>query len=101
MRILFHRLKFGETYKIISPSRLLHEKFGQDLDIKIEGPAGIILGNNFMHRKEEMCRFYVSRLHEIPHSYGEVYLGRIGFNYCLINVSEVDTAGKEVELNGE
>jgi len=97
MRILFHKLKMGVTYRINSPSRLLHEKFGPDLEIKIEGPAISILGKNFMQRGEEICRFYVSRLREIPHSYGEVYLGRIGFNYCLVNVSEVDTAGREVD----
>jgi len=97
MRKLFHKPKRGETYKIISPSRLLHEKFGGDLEINIEGCARKILGENFMERMEEMCRFYVIRLHEIPHSYGEVYLGRIGFNYCLINVSELDFTGKGVE----
>jgi hypothetical protein len=97
MEILFHKLKKGETYKIISPSRLLHDRFGEDLEIRIEGYAREILGENFMKRTEEMCRFYVIRLHEIPHSYGEVYLGRIAYNYCLINVSEVDTTGKEVE----
>jgi hypothetical protein len=97
MKRVFHKLKRGETYKINSASRLLPEKFGQDLEIKIEGYAREILGENFMGRTEEMCRFYANRLYEIPASYGEVYLGRIGFNHCLINVSEVDTAGKEVE----
>jgi len=97
MKKVFHKLKMNVTYKINSPSKLLHERFGEDLEIKIEGPARIILGNNLTQRKEEMCRFYVTRSQEIPHSYGEVYLGRIGFDYCLINVSEVDTTGREVE----
>jgi hypothetical protein len=96
MRRLFHKLKKGETYKIISPSKLLHDRFGEDLEIRIEGYAREILGENFKERTEEMCRFYVARLQEIPHSYGEVYLGRIAFDYCLINVSEVNTAGKEL-----
>ena len=48
MRKLFHKPKRGETYKIISPSRLLHEKFGGDLEINIEGCARKILGENFL-----------------------------------------------------
>jgi len=97
MRRFFHKLKRNETYKITSASKLLHDKFGEDLEIRIEGCAKEILGENFMERKEEMCRFYATRLYEIPHSYGEVYLGRIASYYCLINVSEVDTTGREVE----
>jgi hypothetical protein len=91
MKVAFHKPQKGKTYKIISPSKLLHERFGENLEIRIVDKAHEIYGNNFMDLANEgACRFYVTRLDEIPHSYGEVYAGRIGLNYCLVNVSELD-----------
>jgi len=69
------------------------------LEIRIIYGALEIYGGDFMNQSEEgVCRFYFTRLDEIPDSSGEVYLGRIGVNDCLVNVSEIDY-GNEVELD--
>jgi hypothetical protein len=65
---LFHKLVRGEIYKIISPSRSLHGKFGEHLERGIIGKAQEIYGDDFMNLSEErVCRFYIIRLGEIPY----------------------------------
>ena len=99
LELVFHAPQSGKTYKITSPSRSLHTRFGENLKIRIIDKAKEMYGDDFMNLSDEgVCRFYVTRLDEIPHSYGEVYVGRIGFNYCLVNVSELDFASEESEL---
>jgi len=98
MKMLYHTPKVGEAYKIISESSLLHRRFGEDLEIRIVGKAKEIYGDDFMNQLEEpVCRFYVTRLDEIKDSEEEVYLGVIGHDECLVNVSELETAGRKVE----
>ena len=89
----------GKTYKIISSSRSLYKRFGENLRIKIIDKAKDIFGDNFMDLSEEgVCRFYVTRLDEIPYSEAEVYVGKIGVYDCLVNVSELDFTSEESEL---
>jgi hypothetical protein len=83
--------QMGKTYKIISRSKLLRERFGDNLKIKIADKAQEIYGEDFMEQSgEAVCRFYVSRLDEISDSSGEVYFGKIGSEDCLVNESEID-----------
>lgn len=100
MKIIFHKPSKGETYKIKSPSQMLHKRFGQNLEIRIVDEAQRIYGDDFMEQSEEgVCRFYRTRLDEIPYIYREVYLGKIDSYECLVHVSELDFSSKN-EIGG-
>jgi hypothetical protein len=94
MKIKYNIPLRGEVYEIILNSKLLHKKFGENLRIKIQGPAQEIFGNNFMDLPPDIfgaCGFYTERLRagEIEDPEGEVYLGTIGLEGCLVNVCEL------------